>query len=383
MGPIGARYPHIELQWDVQPLEGFEARPIAAAARNYDLVIFDHPHVGEIAAGQLFVTVDPLLRDSGLGAHDFAGPSLRSYQFGGSTWGLPLDAACQVGCVRAELLNRLDRDVPQTWTEVLEIGRRARARGWQLAIGLRGVHSLMTLLSLCANLGHPLGSGTRSQTRSVHGDSGTPEQSPAFGQRDIPLQALEAIRQLIEYCPAEVLDWNSIAAQEAMSSRDDLVLCPAVYGFSPYARAGRTRRLNYCDLPGLLPGAGGSTLGGAGVGISAWSKHPEAAANIARLLVDREMQCNCIALNEGQPALAAAWDSPQVQQHVPGFYATTRQTLERAWVRPTHAGYPGFQRSAGPVVEQFLRQHRSAQATLDRLEALWARSLTTDCAREH
>ncbi|MGK4456020.1 hypothetical protein, partial [Klebsiella pneumoniae] len=77
---------------------------------------------------------------------------------------LPLDAACQVGCVRAELLNRLDRDVPQTWTEVLEIGRRARARGWQLAIGLRGVHSLMTLLSLCANLGHPLGSGTRSQT---------------------------------------------------------------------------------------------------------------------------------------------------------------------------------------------------------------------------
>src|SRR3546814_11047065 len=36
-----------ELGWDKQPLEGFEAHPIADLCARYDLVVLDHPHVGE------------------------------------------------------------------------------------------------------------------------------------------------------------------------------------------------------------------------------------------------------------------------------------------------------------------------------------------------
>src|SRR3546814_20774510 len=43
-----------ELDWDKQPLEGFEAHPIADLCARYDLVVLDHPHVGEaVAAGCL------------------------------------------------------------------------------------------------------------------------------------------------------------------------------------------------------------------------------------------------------------------------------------------------------------------------------------------
>src|SRR3546814_15973390 len=43
-----------ELDWDKQPLEGFEAHPIADLCARYDLVVLDHPQVGEaVAAGCL------------------------------------------------------------------------------------------------------------------------------------------------------------------------------------------------------------------------------------------------------------------------------------------------------------------------------------------
>src|SRR3546814_20277007 len=43
-----------ELDGDKQPLEGFEAHLIADLCVRYDLVVLDHPHVGEaVAAGCL------------------------------------------------------------------------------------------------------------------------------------------------------------------------------------------------------------------------------------------------------------------------------------------------------------------------------------------
>ena len=37
----------ISIEWHKQPLEGFEAHPIADLCANYDLVVLDHPHIGE------------------------------------------------------------------------------------------------------------------------------------------------------------------------------------------------------------------------------------------------------------------------------------------------------------------------------------------------
>ena len=35
------------IEWDKQPLEGFESAPIADLCARYDLVVMDHPHMGE------------------------------------------------------------------------------------------------------------------------------------------------------------------------------------------------------------------------------------------------------------------------------------------------------------------------------------------------
>src|SRR5580658_7218548 len=337
--PLRQALPDVELTWEVQPLSGFEARPIAEAAQWYDLVIFDHPHVGEIAARGLFHPVDASLSALGLTDEDFVGPTLASYRYANQAWGFPLDAACQVSCARSDLLDELGVQAPQRWTQVFELGEAARHRDWRLAIAFHGVHALMTFLSLCANQKAPLGDRL---------------DGAAFPHPEIAADSLAQMKALLRYCAPEVLDWDSIALQEAMSRRDDLVYCPLVYGFVPYAKPARPRRLSYGPFPGVA-GVDGSTLGGAGLGISAFCTQPGAAFAVAGFLIDAAVQETLIAVHDGQPARRSSWDSAVTDQHSSGFYSQTRTTLECAWIRPRFDGYLDFQRHGGLTVESYLR----------------------------
>lgn len=345
----------VTVTWDVQPLSGFEHRLVSDAAKGYDLVIFDHPHVGEIAQQGLFLPVDDLAPAMPFPEASFVGPTLQSYRYDGCLWGLPLDAACQVSCTRPDLVAGLGAPAPTDWDGVLALGERAKRKSLHLAMAFAGVHSLMTLLSLCANQGAPLAR-----------DSATD-----FLDRDVAEGSLTAMRELLTFCAPESVDWNSIDVQDAMSTRDDLVFCPVVYGFSPYSRRERPRRLVHGNLPGLAPGSGGSTLGGAGIGISARSTQPQAAFDVVRFLTSATVQEDIIGLNDGQPARANAWNSAMVNHATSEFYAQTRQTLERAWIRPRFAGYLRFQRAGGAIIEAFLRDHTSKHAAFDALLAVW------------
>ena len=53
----------IEITWAAQPLEGFESTPIPELALSYDLIVLDHPHLGEAVAAGCLVPVADLLGD--------------------------------------------------------------------------------------------------------------------------------------------------------------------------------------------------------------------------------------------------------------------------------------------------------------------------------
>lgn len=344
--------PSVSVHWEVQPLSGFEFTPMAELARHHDLLVFDHPHVGEaLAEGALRSLHDPWPSgDPG----PFIGPSLQSYRYRGHLLGLPIDAACQVAAYRPDLLHRVDAPVPSAWTGVLALGEKASEKGLELAIALAGVHSLMTLYSLCASLGRPMA---------------TEPGEPLYEHATLS-NALDALGELVSYCPAEAFDWNSIAVQDALRDRDDLVYCPAVYGFSPYAEAG-PRRLAYAGFPGLAGTAAGSTIGGAGIGVSAHAREPQAAIEYARWLAGTTSQVGIFPQHHGQPAHAAAWHDEAIDRAYGGFYSATRNTLEQAWTRPRFAGYLGFQRDAGLLVEAHLRGRSARRRLLDDMQAAW------------
>ncbi len=109
----------VEIRWEKRSLQDFEAFPVETLARNYDLIIIDHPHVGQITGENCLLPLDVPGREAERQALSAAsvGPSYRSYAWNERQWAFPIDAATQVQAWRPD---RTDR--PQTW------GGDARAR---------------------------------------------------------------------------------------------------------------------------------------------------------------------------------------------------------------------------------------------------------------
>jgi multiple sugar transport system substrate-binding protein len=343
--------PGVDVQWEVRSLHGFEFQSVPELAAEYDFIVLDHPFCGEIAATRCLLPLDDLLA----GADGFfVGPSLATYRYAGETWALPIDAASQVAVSRPDLLDRLGAEAPRDWAGVIRLGETGARNGLKLAIGLKGVHSLMTVFYLCANLGSPCATN----------------RSDNFLDRTAAGEALAAMRALLRYCPANVLDWSSIDLHEEMLRAEDLAYCPVVYCYATYAEADHEHPLRFHDLPGLGHASpAGSAIGGTGLGVSASCRFPEAALAYARFLLDSETQ-RTFAAHHGQPARIEAWDDPMIDRRFGGAFSATRRSIETAWIRPRYAGYLKVQALGGELVEAHLRGALDERALFDRLDDL-------------
>ena len=92
-----AQHPGIDVEWTSRPLSGFEFQSVEELSRSYDLIILDHPFIGDVAQKGYLLCLDSLLagRDA-----DYIGPSLSSYREG-----LPIvDVATYAGTIGYELM---------------------------------------------------------------------------------------------------------------------------------------------------------------------------------------------------------------------------------------------------------------------------------------
>lgn len=345
------RHPDIDIEWSARPLAGFEFTSVDVLAEDYDLIVLDHPFMGAVSASGSLASLDGI---GGLSDDLFVGPSLATYRMKGSLWALPVDAAAQVAVSRPDLMQALDAEPPRNWSELISLGAKARRNSLSLAIGLSGVHSLMTFFTLMANLGTPCA---------------TTQEEP-FADKPTARGVLGLLRGLLEFCPRDVVDWNSIRLHDEMASRDDLVFCPAVYCYATYAEADQRRPLRFHDLPGPT-GHSGSTIGGTGLAVSAKCRHREAAFDYVRFAAELATQ-RVFAEHHGQPAHRALWLDETINERFGGCYQNTLATMEGCWIRPRYNGYLAFQERAGELVEAHLRGDLGEDALLDRLERLHA-----------
>ena len=348
-----ARHPDVQIDWSTRPLSGFEFTSVEALAKDYDLIILDHPFMGEVAATGSLVSLEDI---AGIDADKFAGPSLETYRLNGRLWALPVDAACQVSVSRADLMQKLGAETPSDWRGLMELAEKSKRNGLSLAIGLKGVHSLMTFFTLMANLGAPCALAS----------------DEAFADRRAAVEALGLLRGLLQYCPQQVLEWNSIELHDQMSERSDIVYCPAVYCYATYAEADHKRPLRFHDFPGPS-GPAGSTIGGTGLGVSAYCRHRSAALDYVRFAAELATQ-HAFALHHGQPARREVWLDDVVNQRYGGCYRDTLATMDACWIRPRHLGYLPFQAVGGDLIEAHLGGMLAQDALLDQLQKSYAAS---------
>lgn len=349
-----ALHPGVRILWEKRSLQDFEHYPLDQLAEDYDLIVVDHPHVGEAARGGYLVALDDLGPEGALErlVAQSVGGSHESYQYDGHQWALAIDAAAQVSAYRPDSVS----EVPRRWSEVVEVAKEGKSL-WPLT----PVHALSSFLTLAANRGTPC---AQSPLKLIE---------PADGRA-----VLEAMIAVSRHVPRECLTMDPIEALDLMSSDSSYDYCPLVYGYSNYARDGFVgQRLGFTNIPELGDGGPiGSTLGGTGIAISARSRAVAEAAGYAFWVARADCQKGPYFEAGGQPANSEAWSNDAVNLASHDFFRGTLDTLRRTWLRPRYDGYLRFQRAGGEIVNAFLADHAEPEETLRHLEDAYQRSLS-------
>jgi multiple sugar transport system substrate-binding protein len=333
----------VEVTWEARPLSAFNDQPVDELTADYDLVLFDHPMVGAIARAGCLAPLDELLPEDVLDDHaaDTVGGSHASYHYAGHQWGLAVDAACQVAASRPDLVAAYEVELPTTWDDVVALGR---ALPGKVVVPLYPADALCGLLTISANLGSPLD-----------------EEASGFSHDAVALLAT-----LAEVVDRSSFGLNPPAVLDLMTRGEAIVYAPLLFGYTNYSRPCVTgSRVCFTDIPTAIPtartrgpvesdpgesadsaGPRGSTLGGAGIGLSATSAHRTEAAAFASWVSGAAAQRYVVLPNEGQPASAATWSDPSADAMVGGFFSDTRATMDAAWTRPRAPWWRAFQEEA-------------------------------------
>ncbi|MBF9052120.1 hypothetical protein GTA62_19005 [Roseobacter sp. HKCCD9010] len=335
----------ISISWDRRSLQAFADAPIEALARDYDLIVLDHPHVGLIAESG---SLSPLTMPEEA-AESSIGGSLESYHWRGQLWAYPIDAASQVAVRRPDLCAE-----PLThWDELL----RADHREFRLVTPLLPVDAFDMMMTLVAS----------------RGEEDLPVSETEFVSQANGLLALKVLKTLYRLGPPEAVTWNPIRVLEMMATTDDFAQSPCLFGYINYAKLGfRPHMLEYCHLPIFADyERRRGILGGAGIGVSAQSASEEEAMGFARWVASEPVQSGVYLEHDGQPAHRATWERMGGDPRYTGFLTGARATMEAAWTRPRAPWFLGFVDAVCEIMPSFFLNDRSEEAFLRDVNALY------------
>ncbi|WBP93359.1 hypothetical protein [Mycolicibacterium neoaurum] len=338
--------PACHIEWDAQSLEGFESAPVARNAATYDLLVLDHPHIGEALAQHALRPLEELFEPAELDRWRKAsvGRSFESYAAQGKTWALPLDAATQVSALADPAL-----PVPDTWEQAVTLAREVPS-----VLPTTGPHLFLTLCAMAVAHGEePGGRGSR------------------FLSTEAVAEALSTIAAFVDVQTDGPHVHNPITVLDAMSRPGGPVYCPHVYGYVNYSQGAVTRPVSFHDAPQGRSGRRGSVLGGTGIAVSARCEPDAALRDHIRWLMSESAQRDFIPRHAGQPSAIAAWRDPDLNAAARQFYVHTHATITDAWIRPRHDGAIAFQRRAAHRVREAVFWGGHPQALADELTELY------------
>lgn len=343
-------HPDVNITWHKRSLQAFADAPLADLAARFDLMVIDHPSIGEAAHLDLLLSLDLHLPAAFLAdqKQNSVGQSHDSYNIDGHQYALAIDAATPISGFRPDLLARAGAEPPRTWSELLALAHRGL-----VTVPAIPIDSLMNLFMFA----------------NVLGDEPFRDPEEVIGET-AGKQALQMLRELVNLSAPGSLDRNPIRTWQLLADSDKVAYCPFAYGYSNYSRPHYAANLlTTGSLISLTPGGPAlrSTLGGAGLAISRMSKYPEQALAYAQYTASPECQSTLYTNAGGQPGHRAAWQSTTLNAATNNFFANTLRTLDDAWVRPRFPGFIAFQDAASNLVHHYLVRGGSEAAVLQQL----------------
>ena len=349
----------VEVKWDKRPLQAFADRPIEEMAFDYDLMVIDHPHVGEASRKNLIYELNNNKQYEGeliSLEKNSVGLSHQSYNFNDNQYALAIDAAAPVSAYRYDLIE----NPPSTFEETIKLAEQSKVI-WPI----KPVDSISCFNSIAANLNNPINK--------------VPEK---FVEKDLAVEILQMMKKLSQLVPKDCLSMNPINVLDIMSDSDDFYFCPQLYGYSNYSRAGfRKSVVNFGNMISFdedKNNCKGSQIGGTGLAISKSTKYLEIALKYSFWVASEICQTDTFYKSGGQPGHLKAWQNQEINDDSKNFFMNTLDTLQKSWLRPRYDGYMYFQDKAGTIINNFLKDNLTLEQALDNLLKEFERSFSVN-----
>lgn len=347
-------HPGVTIRWEKRSLQAFADASMAELAAQFDLIVMDHPHTALAATEGLLLPYEDFapagfLEDQ---AENSVGGSHASYRFEDRQWTLATDAAAPIATWRPDLMERHGASLPATWEDVLTLAGEGL-----VTVSAFPIDVLMNSYMFCDALGAEL------------------FLPYALADEDALAGALEELRKLVALCDPACLERNPIRTAEWMSTVPEdprACYCPFAYGYSNYSRPGyaayplKAGNLVSCGTRPLR-----STLGGAGLAVSAKTAHPREAMDYALFTARPDTQRGLYFEAGGQPGHRAAWLDDGVNAACGNFFRDTLATLDSALLRPKLPGYMDFQDAATPVAHAAIAGKMPVAEAAKEINHLW------------
>ncbi len=348
--------PDVTIRWSKRSLQAFADASMADLASRFDLIVMDHPHTALAATEGFLLPYEDWVSEGFLAdqARHSVGASHASYRFGDRQWTLATDAATPIATWRPDLMQRDGLELPRSWKDVLDLAGAGR-----VSVSAFPVDCLMHTYTLCEALG------------------GSPFSIPAeLAPEGVIASALDMLRELVALCDPVCLERNPIRVAEWMSTVADdgrASYCPLAYGYSNYSRPGYAAYV--LQAGGLVSFQGNrlrSTLGGAGLAVSARTRHPRECMDYAAFVAAPTTQRGIYFEAGGQPGHRSAWTDPVINARCSDFFSATLETHDEALLRPQHPGYMDFQNAGSPVAHAAVAGTMSVAQAAKELNRLYA-----------
>jgi len=268
---------------------------------------------------------------------------------------------------RTDLLEKYDREVPETWDELEETARyimeKEREAGNQDFYGYVWQGDAYEGLT-CDALEWTYSNGG--------GQIVSPDQKITINND----KAIEIIRQAAGWVgtisPTGVTGMGEEDARSMWEAGNALFMRNWPYAYALGNQEGKPTAGNFdvSPLPAGDSGKSAATLGGWNLGVSKYSNHPEEAAKLAMFLAGEEVQKMRAVEGAFNPTIKSLYQDEEVLEAVP-FFGSLYDVFTNAVARPSTATAPQYNQVSElffQAVHSVLTGESDAQTAIEYLE---------------
>jgi multiple sugar transport system substrate-binding protein len=315
---------------------------LQAASPVYDVIAMDVIWTAEFASSGWIIPLDANMFPLG----DFLRPAVDTAMYGGHLWAVPYYSNAEVLYYRKDILAKAGKQPPRTWAQLEDLAKTVAPE-----YGLQGYASqLAPYEGLTVNFAEAVQSAGGS-ILSPGGTSVTVDSPQAEAGLDFLVNGL---RQ--GWIPQSSRSYEEESSWGDFESGKLLFLDNWPFIYSQASQPGPANKVygkvGVALLPGL-DGPGSSSLGGANLAVSAYSRHQRTALAFIQYLTSLPEERQMLADSGFPPVWTSLYSDPAMVKRFP-YLTTVKQAILSAQPRPSITDYDQASLAISSAVYQAL-----------------------------